>query len=130
MKGHDFQYWSRPLEFTADGGILPLQWDSNIGDKNFVRRPVQRLSADKIIVESATYGDLASQNPVRIRDVKTKVEQALRKGGGRFTVSAMAEGDDPCYGTVKTLKVNYRGNGQPAHFAGTDPDTVDLLEQE
>jgi len=42
----------------------------------------------------------------------------------------VAEGDDPCYGTVKTLKVNYRLNGQPAKFTGTDPETVDLLEQE
>jgi hypothetical protein len=130
VKGHDFQYWSRPLEFTADGSILPLQWDSNIGDKNFTGPRPQRLSADKIIVESATYGDLASQNPARIRDVKTKVEQALRKGDGRFTVAVMAEGDDPCYGTVKTLKVNYRLNAQPASFTGTDPETVDLLEQE
>ena len=130
VKGHDFQYWSRPLEFTADGGILPLQWDSNIGDKNFVRPHAQRLSADKIIVESASYGDLASKDPARIRDVKTKVEQALRQGDGRFTVATMAEGDDPCYGTVKTLKMNYRLNGQPAEFTGTDPETADLLKQE
>lgn len=27
VKGHDFQYWSAPLEFTNDGSILPLQWD-------------------------------------------------------------------------------------------------------
>ena len=130
VKGHDFQYWSSPLEFTANGGILPLQWDSNIGDKNFDRPHTQRLSADKIIVESATYGDLASKDPALIRDVKTKVEQALRKGDGRFNVSAMAEGDDPCYGTVKTLKVNYRSNGQPAEFTGNDTETADLLEQE
>jgi hypothetical protein len=42
----------------------------------------------------------------------------------------MAEGDDPCYGTVKTLKVKYRLNGQPASFTGTDPELCDLLEQE
>jgi len=36
----------------------------------------------------------------------------------------------PCYGTVKTLKVNYRLNGHPANFTGTDTETVDLLEQE
>ena len=42
----------------------------------------------------------------------------------------VAEGDDPCYGTVKTLKVSYRFNGQPADYTGTDPETVDLLEQE
>jgi len=28
------------------------------------------------------------------------------------------------------LKLNYRLNGQPANFTGTDPETVDLLEQE
>ncbi|MGB9145725.1 MAG: hypothetical protein WCC14_07880, partial [Acidobacteriaceae bacterium] len=24
-KGHDFQYWAPPLEFTADGSILPIR---------------------------------------------------------------------------------------------------------
>jgi hypothetical protein len=76
----------------------------------------RRLSADKIIVEFANCGDLASQNSARIRDAKKIVGQALRQGDGRFTVSAMAEGDDPCYGTVKILKVNYRLKGHPAEF--------------
>ena len=35
-----------------------------------------------------------------------------------------------CYGTVKTLKVNYRLNGHPAEYTSTDPQTADLLEQE
>ncbi|MGD0093068.1 MAG: family 43 glycosylhydrolase [Planctomycetota bacterium] len=131
VKGHDFQFWSRPLEFTADGNIQPLQWDSNIGDKDFNKpRTAQRLALDKIVIESATYGDLASKNPARIRDVKAKVEQALRKGGGRLTVSSMAEGDDPCYGTVKTLKITYQADGRALTYTGTDPEIADLLDPE
>ncbi len=26
VKGHDFQYWSEPLEFESDGSIKPLRW--------------------------------------------------------------------------------------------------------
>jgi hypothetical protein len=27
IKGHDFQYWSSPMEFDTEGGILPLRWE-------------------------------------------------------------------------------------------------------
>lgn len=27
IKGHDFQYWSSPLVFEADGSIKPMQWE-------------------------------------------------------------------------------------------------------
>jgi hypothetical protein len=30
IKGHDFQYWSRPLEFEADGMIKQLTWDPTV----------------------------------------------------------------------------------------------------
>ena len=34
IKGHDFQYWSAPLKFDPDGGILPIdnlpQWSANV----------------------------------------------------------------------------------------------------
>ena len=30
IKGHDFQYWSRPLEFEADGMIKQLTWDDTV----------------------------------------------------------------------------------------------------
>ena len=26
VKGHDYPFWSAPLEFTAEGGILPIDW--------------------------------------------------------------------------------------------------------
>ncbi len=29
IKGHDYQYWSKPLEFNADGTILPTSWVDN-----------------------------------------------------------------------------------------------------
>ena len=27
VKGHDYQYWSSPLQFNDDGTILPMHWD-------------------------------------------------------------------------------------------------------
>jgi len=30
IKGHDFQYWSRPLQFDADGMIQQLTWDVTV----------------------------------------------------------------------------------------------------
>jgi hypothetical protein len=30
IKGHDFQYWSRPLEFDSDGMIKQLTWDATV----------------------------------------------------------------------------------------------------
>ena len=133
IKGHDFQYWSRPLEFTEDGNIRPLQRDVSIGDKDFVIPPVPlasvpRLSPEIITIESARYGDLDGNDPARVRDVKAKVEKALRTGDGRFSVSSLAAGDDPAYGVVKTLKVVYRVEGRPVIYVGKDSDTADFLE--
>ena len=28
-KGHDYQYWSKPLEFNNDGTIRPLKWEDS-----------------------------------------------------------------------------------------------------
>jgi len=30
IKGHDFQYWSRPLQFDSDGMIKQLTWDDKV----------------------------------------------------------------------------------------------------
>jgi hypothetical protein len=30
FKGHDFQYWSRPLQFAPDGMIKQLAWDETV----------------------------------------------------------------------------------------------------
>ena len=128
VKGHDFQYWSSPLVFTANGGILPMKWESNIGDRNFVRPA--RLKPEQITLDSASYGDLTGNDPSRIRDVKSKVNKALRVGDGSFTVASLADGDDPALGFVKTLKISYRINGKPATSLSKDPDIVDLLEME
>lgn len=128
IKGHDFQFWSSPLVFTADGSIVPMKWESNLGDKNFVRQP--RLKPAQITLDSASYGDLASSDPSRIRDVKAKVEAALRAGDGQFVVSSLAADGDPAYGVMKTLNVVYKIDGKPTSFVAKDPDTVDLLDRD
>jgi hypothetical protein len=32
VKGHDFQFWSAPLTFVADGSLAPLRW---VGEWSF-----------------------------------------------------------------------------------------------
>jgi Glycosyl hydrolases family 43 len=34
IKGHDFQYWSSPLQFDTEGGILPMKWEDEWSIKN------------------------------------------------------------------------------------------------
>ncbi len=34
VKGHDYQYWSEPLQFRKDGTIIPLEWTSEWGFNN------------------------------------------------------------------------------------------------
>ena len=89
-----------------------------------------RLKPEQITLDSASYGDLTGNDPSRIRDVKSKVNKALRVGDGSFTVASLADGDDPALGFVKTLKISYRINGKPATSLSKDPDIVDLLEME
>jgi hypothetical protein len=38
----------------------------------------------------------------------------------------MADGDDPAYGIVKTLEVDYMLDGKPYQWSGHDPDLVEL----
>jgi hypothetical protein len=46
IKGHDFQFWSAPLKFGPDGGILPIenlpQWSAMVraGDERPSRHPI------------------------------------------------------------------------------------------
>jgi len=39
----------------------------------------------------------------------------------------MAAGDDPAFGIVKTLDVEYTIDGKHLHLTGTDPETVDFI---
>ena len=76
-------------------------------------------------VLNARYGVL--DDPKRTRDVREKVQRILDAGESGFTVARMAAGDDPAFGIVKTLEIEYTMNGKRLRLTGTDPETVDFV---
>ena len=78
----------------------------------------------KIIVRRARYGVL--DDPRRTGDVTQKVQRKADALDFHFSVTAMAERDDPAPNAVKTLVVEYTIDGQPFTAKGRDGDTVRL----
>ena len=78
----------------------------------------------KIVVRKAVYGVLG--DPLRTRDVRAKVQQIVDAGEDRFEVARIAAGDDPAFGIVKTLVVDYSIGDLPGTARGTDPETIVL----
>lgn len=94
---------------------------------NFTRdgEPVVPLSkAPAIEIQSATYG--VPGDAARTRDVLAKVRALVDRGDFEFPVSQLAQGDDPAYGTVKTLVLKYTADGRPFTVSARDPDRVSL----
>ena len=79
----------------------------------------------KIVVRKAVYGVLS--DPLRTRDVRAKVQQFVDAGEDRFEVARLAAGDDPAFGIVKTLVVDYSIGDLPGTARGTDPETIVLV---
>ncbi len=86
--------------------------------------PSQSAKSAKIVIQKATYGIL--DDPARTRDVRDKAQKIIDGGEYSFRVSEMAAGDDPAFGTVKTLVLDYTIGGKKATATGTDPEIVDL----
>jgi hypothetical protein len=78
----------------------------------------------RIVVRKALYGVLS--DPRRTRDVRAKVQQIVDAGEYSFVVARLAQGDDPAYGVVKTLVVEYDAGKQHYTVTGQDRDTVHL----
>lgn len=81
-------------------------------------------TAARTVIEKAVYGVL--NDPTRTRDVRDKVQRIADSGETEFQVAAMAEGDDPAYGIVKTLVVDFSIGGKHTTVSGTDPETISL----
>ncbi|MCP5523768.1 MAG: hypothetical protein H7A46_19700 [Verrucomicrobiales bacterium] len=79
-----------------------------------------------ITVQKARYGVL--DDPARTRDVREKLQRVLDGGEFSIQVARMAAGDDPAFGIVKTLEVDYTVDGTSLQLSGTDPQTVDFRE--
>lgn len=84
----------------------------------FQRQPMS------VHVVKARYGLL--DDPARTRDVRAKLQALLDSGHAEFRVAAMADGDDPAFGIVKTLEVEFVLDGKPYQWSGHDPDLVEL----
>jgi hypothetical protein len=80
--------------------------------------------SDKLVVIQASYG--VPGDKARTRDVKQKLQAIIDKGEYSFRVAELAEGDDPAYGTVKTLNADYVAGGKVYHLQGQDPDTLNV----
>jgi hypothetical protein len=73
-------------------------------------------------IQKAVYG--VPGDPGRTRDVRAKLQTLLDAGEFAIGVTTMAAGDDPAYGVVKTLEVEYTAGGMSYSVTANDPDTV------
>ena len=84
--------------------------------------PVMATTPVLIQIQTATYG--VPGDAARTRDVRAKLSAKVNDNAADISVAEMAEGDDPAYGVVKTLTVDYTINGQPQRYSGVDTDTI------
>ncbi len=114
----------------APNQIKTLAVDYSIEDRSFTVKAQDPAtiyltrSALTVTVQKADYGVLT--DPKRTRDVREKLQRLLDAGEASFTVSRMAEGDDPAVNVVKTLSAECEINGKKVCIKSTDPDVVDL----
>ena len=77
-----------------------------------------------VIVTRALYG--VPDDPRRTRDVTEKIQRKVDKGEYRFAVTSIVEGDDPAFGVVKTLIVDYTIEGKPFNVKALDGSMIQL----
>jgi len=58
--------------------------------------------------------------------VRAKVQGIIDTGEQSFEVSRLAQGDDPAFGIVKTVLIEYTADRKPLTVTGTDTDTISL----
>jgi len=78
----------------------------------------------KITITKATYGVL--DDPSRTRDVRAKAQEIVDRGEISFQVARLAEGDDPAFGIVKTVILEYTIEGKTYTATATDPEFIHL----
>ena len=88
--------------------------------------PVAPLTRPPVIkIQKATYG--VPGDAARTREVRAKVQAMADRGEVEFKVGKLADGDDPAFGIVKTLVVEYSADDQPLTVSGQDPNAVSLV---
>ncbi len=56
--------------------------------------------------------------------MRAKLQAILDAGESSFSVSRLAAGDDPAYGVVKTVEIEYVVGGEAFTMSGRDPETL------
>jgi hypothetical protein len=79
---------------------------------------------EKVIIEKAVYG--VPGDPKRTRDVRGKLQRIVDGGEYDIQVARLAEGDDPAFGIMKTLNVDYALAGKRFSASGRDSETISL----
>jgi hypothetical protein len=121
---------SIPLRFEASGSAFVVfrpqskPFDPVVSFKRDGQPAVPVSKPPVIKIQKATYG--VPGDAARTRDVLAKVQALVDRGELGFQVSQLAQGDDPAYGTVKTLVLEYTADGQPFTISGQDPDRISL----
>jgi hypothetical protein len=105
----------------ATGGMTSI---TRLTHEGKVIRSTTPRDQSTIVVRRATYG--VPGDPARTRDVSAKVQQIVNGGNEGFNVAGLATGDDPAYGVVKTLVVEYSIGNEHNTAKGTDPETIIL----
>jgi len=122
---------SIPLRLEASGSVFVVfRSQKKPADPvvSFMRdgQPVLVLTKPPVIkIQKATYG--VPGDVVRTRDVQAKVQALVNRGEVGFQVAKLAEGDDPAYGVVKTLVIEYTADSLPYKISGQDPDSISLI---
>ena len=119
-----------PLRFEPSGSLFVIfrsgtpPYDSAVTfTRDGVPVAVQSVGG-KIEIQKASYGVLAQA--AQTRDVKAKVQALVDEGTFSFKVAKLAEGDDPAFGVVKTVVVEYTSNGKTFTATGADHETLKL----
>ncbi len=137
---------TKPAQFTtsADGETVPLTFGP--GDSLFVifREPIAKIDpvvsltrdgkplailrhSPAIVIQKATYG--VPGDAVRSRDVRGKLQAQVERGEFDIQVIDLAKDNDPAYGVVKTLRVEYTVDGKPATASGRDQELITLATE-
>jgi hypothetical protein len=118
--GSVFVVFRRPLGET-DSAVALRQQD---GPAWSLRDPMPVPPAFGLKVLKAVYG--VPGDPRRTRDVTRKVQRLAESGTLQFGVAEMARGDDPAFGVVKTLVVDYVVEDKTLIATGRDRETLAL----
>jgi hypothetical protein len=125
-----------PIAFAPSGSVFVVFRQPGKGAKTEKADPAVSVTVDgrpvipapgpapeeMVRVVKAVYG--VPGDAKRTRDVTAKLQTILDSGEFAIGVSRLAAGDDPAYGVLKTLDVEYSVGGVTYNAIGQDPDTI------